>query len=39
MEMKKMKKTNLLSSLVVAEFNVKVDVNANVKIGGGGGDR
>jgi hypothetical protein len=39
MEMKKMRKTNLLSSLVATEFNVKVDVNVNVKIGEGGGGR
>jgi hypothetical protein len=32
-----MKKTNLLSDLVVAEFSVKVDVNANVKMEKGGG--
>ncbi|MDR2642792.1 MAG: DUF1559 domain-containing protein [Planctomycetaceae bacterium] len=32
-----MKKTNLSSDLVVAELSVKVDVNANVKIGRGGG--
>jgi hypothetical protein len=37
MEKKKMKKTNSLSSLVVAEINVKIDVTANVKIGKGGG--
>ncbi|MDR1290499.1 MAG: DUF1559 domain-containing protein [Planctomycetaceae bacterium] len=34
-----MKKTNLISGLLYAEFNVSVDVNANVKIGRGGGVR
>jgi hypothetical protein len=33
----KMKKTNLISGLLDAEFNVSVDVNANVKIGKKGG--
>jgi hypothetical protein len=35
-----MKKTNLLSGLLVTEINIKInaDVKTNVKIGGGGGD-
>ncbi|MDR2643958.1 MAG: DUF1559 domain-containing protein [Planctomycetaceae bacterium] len=32
-----MKKTNLFSSLVVAELNVNIKIGINVKIGGGGG--
>jgi hypothetical protein len=35
----KMKKTNLVSSLINAEVNVNIDVTANVNLGkaGGGG--
>jgi hypothetical protein len=37
MEEKKMRKTNQISDLYVAELDVKIDVKTNVKIGKGGG--